>query len=145
MRADPVDESELHAYVDGELEAEERRRIEDHLHKHQEDAALVEGWRRQNAALRSAFAQTVKEPLPPALRSVSKSGLAAGFGSSVNWARFSPSKASSLRTLRRPDTSRRIQRRPMIALSLVTLVAGALAAGAVLLALTSPADRKSVV
>jgi anti-sigma factor RsiW len=139
MRVDPVDESELHAYVDGELEAEERRRIEDHLHKHQEDAALVEGWRRQNAALRAAFAQTAKEPLPAALRSVTKGRLAGGFGSGVNWARFSPSKASSLRTLRRPDTSRRIQRRPMIAISLMTLVVGALVAGAVLLALTSPA------
>jgi anti-sigma factor RsiW len=139
MRADPVDESELHAYVDGELEAEQRLRIEDHLHKHQEDAALVEGWRRQNAALRAAFAQTVKEPLPPSLRRVAKGALSGSFGSGVNWARFSPSKASSLRTLRRPDTSRRIQRRPMIAMSLLTLVVGALIAGAALLALTTPA------
>ncbi|MBY6242387.1 anti-sigma factor [Methylosinus sp. Sm6] len=139
MRADPVDESDLHAYVDGELEPDERRRIEDHLHKHQEDAALVEGWRRQNAALRAAFAHTIKEPLPPALRSVTKSGLSGSFGSGVNWARFSPSKASSLRTLRRPDTSRKMPRRPMIAMSLLTLSIGALVAGAALLAFTSPA------
>jgi anti-sigma factor RsiW len=138
-RSDPVDESELHAFVDGELDADARRRIEAHLHTHHEDALLVEGWRRQNAALRAAFAQTVKEPLPSGLRSATKSSLTSGFGSGVNWARFSPSKASSLRTMRRPDTSRRIPRRPVIAMSLLTLLAGALIAGAALLAFTSPA------
>jgi anti-sigma factor RsiW len=138
-RSDPVDESELHAFVDGELDAEARRRIEAHLQTHHEDAALVEGWRRQNAALRAAFAQAVKEPLPPALRTATKSSLTGGFGSGVNWARFSPSKASSLRTMRRPDTSRRIPRRPVIAMSLLTLLAGALIAGAALLAFTNPA------
>jgi anti-sigma factor RsiW len=134
-----VDESELHAFVDGELDAERRRRIEDHLHRTPEDAALVEGWRRQNAALRSAFAQTVKEPLPSALRSGSVTSLTRSFGSGVNWARFSPSKASSLRSMRRSDTSRRLPRRPAILMSLLTLLGGALIAGAALLVFTAPA------
>jgi anti-sigma factor RsiW len=138
-RSDSVDESDLHAFVDGELDAERRRRIEEHLHKHHEDAALVEGWRRQNAALRAAFANTVKEPLPASLRTTAKASLTSGFGSGVNWARFSPSKSSSLRAMRRSDTSRKLQRRPMIAVSLLTLLAGGLIAGAALLALTNPA------
>jgi anti-sigma factor RsiW len=134
-----VDESELHAFVDGELDAEARRRIERHLDKCPEDAALVEGWRRQNAALRAAFAPTSKEPLPPTLRKFSSPSAARSFGSGVNWARFSPSKASSLRSMRRSDTSRRVGRRPAILVSLLTLVAGALIAGAALLAFTGPA------
>lgn len=133
-----VDESELHAFVDGELDAERRRGIEDHLHKKAEDAALVEGWRRQNAALRAAFAQAAKEPLPPSLRSV-KTSVGGAFGSGVNWARFSPSKASSLRSMRRSDTSRRPPRRSAVAVSILTAVVGAIVAGAALLALTSPA------
>ncbi|PWB81649.1 MAG: anti-sigma factor [Methylocystaceae bacterium] len=133
-----VDESELHAFVDGELDAERRRGIEDHLHKNAEDAALVEGWRRQNAALRAAFAQAAKEPLPASLRA-SKAGAGRSFGSGVNWARFSPSKASSLRSMRRADTSRRTPRRSAVAVSILTLFAGAIVAGAALLAFTGPA------
>lgn len=133
-----VDESELHAFVDGELDAERRRRIEDHLHRSPEDATLVEGWRRQNAALRAAFASAAKEPLPASLRR-SKSEMGRSFGSGVNWARFSPSKASSLRSMRRSDTSRKLRRRPAIAVSVMTLVAGAIVAGAALLAFTGPA------
>ncbi|CAN2534870.1 hypothetical+protein [Methylocapsa aurea] len=135
-----VDESELHAFVDGELDAENRRRIEDHLHGHAEDAALVEGWRRQNAALRAAFAQTVKEPVPAGLRTASVTSLTRSFGSGVNWARFSPSKGASLRAMRRSDTSRRLPRRPAIVMSLLTLLAGAVVAGAALLAFTGPAS-----
>lgn len=135
-----VDESDLHGFVDGELDAENRRRIEDHLHNHAEDAALVEGWRRQNAALRAAFAQTVKEPLPSGLRKASVTSLTRSFGSGVNWARFSPSKGASLRAMRRSDTSRRPPRRPAIVMSLVTLLAGAVVAGAALLAFTGPAS-----
>ena len=135
-----VDESELHAFVDGELDAENRRRIEDHLHSHAEDAALVEGWRRQNAALRAAFAQTVKEPVPAGLRTASVTSLTRSFGSGVNWARFSPSKGASLRAMRRSDTSRKLPRRPAIVMSLLTLLAGAVVAGAALLAFTGPAS-----
>lgn len=138
MPREHVDESELHAFVDGELDAERRRRIEGHLQKNQEDAALVEGWRRQNAALRVAFASAAKEPLPAALRRPG-SDPGRSFGSGVNWARFSPSKASSLRSMRRSDTGRRLQRRPAIAVSILTLLAVAIVAGAALLAFTGPA------
>lgn len=135
-----VDESDLHAFVDGELDAESRRRIEDHLHSHVEDGALVEGWRRQNAALRAAFAQTVKEPVPAALRTATVTSLTRSFGSGVNWARFSPSKGASLRAMRRADTSRRPPRRPAIVVSVLTLLAGAAITGAALLAFTGPAS-----
>jgi anti-sigma factor RsiW len=63
-----VEEAELHALVDGELDAERRRKVEDHLLTHPDDAALVEGWRRQNAALRAAFEPVVHETLPLSLK-----------------------------------------------------------------------------
>jgi len=55
-----LEEADLHALVDGELDPERRRRVEDYLLQNPADAALVELWRRQNAALRAAF-----EPIPP--------------------------------------------------------------------------------
>lgn len=137
-----VEEFELHAFVDGELDGERRRKIEDHLHRSPEDASLVEAWRRQNAALRAAFAHTAKEPLPVSLRPAApKAGShPPGPGSSgVDWARFSPSKASSLRSMRGLDTGRKSRRRPAIAFSVMTLLAGAVVAGAAILAFTGPA------
>ena len=63
-----VQEADLHALVDGELSAERRRDVEDHLSRRPEDAALVEGWRRQNAALRAAFEPVARETPPLSLR-----------------------------------------------------------------------------
>ena len=63
-----IEEADLHALVDGELDAERRRKVEDHLLQHPEDAALVEGWRRQNAALRAAFEPVALETPPLSLR-----------------------------------------------------------------------------
>ena len=58
-----VVEEDLHALVDGEISVERRRQVEDHLLQHPEDAALVDNWRRQNAALRAAF-EPVAQELP---------------------------------------------------------------------------------
>ncbi|PPD08828.1 MAG: anti-sigma factor, partial [Methylocystis sp.] len=63
-----IEEADLHALVDGELDPERRRKVEDHLLQHPEDAALVEGWRRQNAALRAAFEPVALETPPLSLR-----------------------------------------------------------------------------
>jgi anti-sigma factor RsiW len=47
---------ELHAYVDGALEAADRARVEAHLARHPEDAAAVRDYQRQNEALRALAA-----------------------------------------------------------------------------------------
>jgi anti-sigma factor RsiW len=70
-----VDHSEdfdLHAFVDGELDSDRRRMVEDRLVQHPEDASLVEAWRRQNAALRAAFAHVAQEPAPASLREAAR-------------------------------------------------------------------------
>lgn len=52
----PVTEAELHAYADGQLPHADLPRIEAWLAEHPEEAARVNGWRHQNAAIRTMFA-----------------------------------------------------------------------------------------
>ncbi len=61
----PIDETDLHAYVDGLLCAARVTEVERHLASHPEDAHRVAAWRAQNAALRAAFNPVLTEPLPP--------------------------------------------------------------------------------
>jgi anti-sigma factor RsiW len=63
----PIDESDLHAYVDGLLPAARSAEVERHLSRHPEDACRVAAWRTQTAALRTAFNPVLSEPLPPQL------------------------------------------------------------------------------
>jgi anti-sigma factor RsiW len=63
----PIDESDLHGYVDGLLSAALSAEVEQHLASHPEDARRVSAWRTQNAALRTAFNPVLSEPLPPQL------------------------------------------------------------------------------
>ncbi|MCF3640557.1 anti-sigma factor [Rhizobium sp. TRM95111] len=56
-----VTEDDLHAYVDGLLDAAATARVEAWLPTHAEDAALVEIWRTQNGLIRTAFSA---EPAP---------------------------------------------------------------------------------
>lgn len=60
-----IDEWALHAYVDGELAADMRAEVEAHLRTDIEAAQRVEAWRRQNDALKAAFAEILDEPVPP--------------------------------------------------------------------------------
>ena len=53
---DPITESDLAAYVDGELDAMRRVEVEAHLARHPEDAARVMADLRDRDALREAFA-----------------------------------------------------------------------------------------
>lgn len=127
-----VEEADLHALVDGELDPERRRKVEDHLLQHPEDAALVETWRRQNAALRAAFEPVAQEPPPLSLRgAVSRRGASLPQQGpietgAVHWGRPS----GSARPQRRLDEIRQSRRRQVFATVVLALLAGALAAGA---------------
>jgi len=124
-----MDESELHALVDGELTPQRRRELEDYLSQHKEDAALVENWRRQNAALRAAFEPVAKETPPLSLRNTA--ARIAAFGAppiesgAVHWGRPS----SSFRPLRRLNEPRDARtRKALIAAAAVLLAAASIGA-----------------
>jgi anti-sigma factor RsiW len=80
-----VTEHELHAYVDGSLDPAGRRVVEEHLAAHAEDAARVQGYREQNAALRAAFDPVLSEPLPERLRRIDTSRRSARIGVAAGW------------------------------------------------------------
>lgn len=63
-----IAEEQLHAYVDGQLAAEERQQIEEHLRHHPADAASVHEWQRQNEAIQTLFAPIGEETVPERLR-----------------------------------------------------------------------------
>lgn len=62
-----VTEETLHAYVDGELDAAGRLKVEAWLPAHPDRAADVDRWRRQNAALKTLYDPIATEPVPPRL------------------------------------------------------------------------------
>jgi anti-sigma factor RsiW len=125
---DFVEEADLHALVDGELDAERRRKVEDHLLAHPEDAALVEGWRRQNAALRAAFEPVALEMLPLSLKDAATRTPAVAQGpietGAIHWGRPGASRPAQ-----RLDQLRANRRRQALLSTLLTLLAGAAVAG----------------
>ncbi|MBM3577397.1 MAG: anti-sigma factor [Alphaproteobacteria bacterium] len=140
-----IEEADLHALVDGELDPERRRKVEDHLLQHPEDAALVEGWRRQNAALRAAFEPVALEPAPLSLREAAARPPAPPVGQgpietgAIHWGR----PGAAPRPMRKLDEIRASRRRQALASTLLTLVAGAAVAVAALLFLASRPPTQS--
>ncbi|TLG72213.1 anti-sigma factor [Methylocystis sp. B8] len=140
-----IEEADLHALVDGELDPERRRKVEDHLLQHPEDAALVEGWRRQNAALRAAFEPVALEPPPLSLREAAARPPAPPVGQgpietgAIHWGR----PGAAPRPMRKLDEIRASRRRQALASTLLTLVAGAAVAVAALLFLASRPPTQS--
>ncbi len=65
-------EEDLHAYVDGRLDAAARQAVETWLASHPQDAARVQAYRQQNQLLHSLFDPALAEPLPPALQAASR-------------------------------------------------------------------------
>ncbi|MEK9722954.1 MAG: anti-sigma factor, partial [Rhodospirillaceae bacterium] len=61
---------ELHAYVDGQLPADEIQRIEAWLADHPDDAAAVHAYRLQNARLDETFGAIADEPVPANLTAI---------------------------------------------------------------------------
>ena len=62
MTSETVNESQLHAYVDGALSESERAAVEDLLASDPEAAARVDAYRAQNEALHRAFDAVLDEP-----------------------------------------------------------------------------------
>lgn len=57
-------EADLHAYVDGRLEAARRAEVEAWLLEHPSDAARAAAYRQQNEAMQALFNPVLNEPLP---------------------------------------------------------------------------------
>ncbi len=123
-----IEETDLHALVDGELDAERRRRVEDHLLQHPEHAALVEGWRRQNAALRAAFEPIAQETPPLSLKDAAARPPLPAQGpietGAIHWGRPGASRPAQ-----RLDDIRAQRRRQAMLSTALTLLAGAAVAG----------------
>jgi anti-sigma factor RsiW len=123
-----VDETDLHALVDGELDPDHRRRVEDHLLLHPGDEALVEDWRRQNAALRAAFEPIALETPPLSLRTAATRAAAQSQGpietGATHWGRPSGTPRP-----RRIEDLRVRQRRQAALISALLLVSGLALAG----------------
>ncbi len=63
-----IDEKDLHAYVDGQLDARRSREVEAWLAAHPEDAAMVADWRAQNDDIRALFSGHARsDPRDPEL------------------------------------------------------------------------------
>lgn len=60
-------EGDLHAYVDGRLDAARRTDIESWLAGHADDAECVAAWRRHKEALHAAFDGALEDPVPERL------------------------------------------------------------------------------
>ncbi len=63
----PVTDNDLHAYVDGFLDAGRRPLVERHLAAHPETAARVAAWEAVSASLREATSWKAREPIPARL------------------------------------------------------------------------------
>jgi anti-sigma factor RsiW len=63
-----MNESELQAYADGQLDPRRQAEMEAWLAAHPADAERVEAYHRQNEALHALFDPVLSEPVPPRLR-----------------------------------------------------------------------------
>ena len=64
----PVTETELHAFIDGQLDATRRATVEDYLAANPAEAERVRAYARQNEQLHALFDTALDEPVPEALR-----------------------------------------------------------------------------
>jgi anti-sigma factor RsiW len=65
-----ITEADFVAYADERLEPTERALVEAWLAEHPEDRKMVDAWRGQTAALRTALDPTLAEPLPAAMTAI---------------------------------------------------------------------------
>lgn len=67
MSRPDISESDLHAYVDGELDRSRRSEVEAHVATQPEDAARVAAYARLNEGLRARYDEILEEPVPARL------------------------------------------------------------------------------
>ena len=67
MNGARITETDLHAYVDGELRPERRAEVDQYLAEHPSEADRVRAWHQGNESLRALYAHIVDEPVPPRL------------------------------------------------------------------------------
>ena len=65
MSTEPISETDLHAWLDGELTEARRAELDAYLADHPEDAARLEAYRRNDSKLAARFDAVLDEPLPP--------------------------------------------------------------------------------
>lgn len=65
-----IDERDLHAYVDGLLDDQRARKVEDYLKRHPEKAAEIGDYMEYNRLLRKIYERESDEPVPQRLLSV---------------------------------------------------------------------------
>ena len=70
MDSDRINDELLSAWVDGELDATERGRVQAWLQDHPLDMARVQTWAADRAALAELFSAALHEPAPEALRAI---------------------------------------------------------------------------
>ena len=63
----PITESDLHAWIDGQLPPERAREVEAYLASHPEDLRRAEAWRAQKQELKGLFDPVQDEPIPAQL------------------------------------------------------------------------------
>jgi len=76
--SEPISDSDLHAYVDGELPDDRRHAVEAHLVANPDAAELLALWAAQREAIRAAYDPVMAEPVPPGLIAAARRGRGAG-------------------------------------------------------------------
>lgn len=89
------DEAELHAFVDGRLDASARAAVQARLDADPEAARMVAAWKEQKEALHGLHAQLLQEPVPPTLAQAAQH-LHHRSSSGMRWARWGGMAASVL-------------------------------------------------
>ena len=72
MTSQPITDNDLHAYVDGQLDAARRAEVEAHLAANAAAAKIVRDYRGLNRSLHESFDDVLNEPLPHAMVRVSR-------------------------------------------------------------------------
>jgi anti-sigma factor RsiW len=86
MSRPDISESDLHAYVDGELGPSRRGDVEAHLAVQPDDAARLAAYTRLNDALRSRYDAILEEPVPARLsRSPARRSRILRYAAAVGW------------------------------------------------------------
>lgn len=79
----PIEDQDLHALLDGELEPQRQAEVEEWLNSQPGEAARVEKWRHQAEAIRAAYDPILSEPLPPRLAALGQSSKRSGTWSAL--------------------------------------------------------------